>query len=113
MDLDVKQLALQLGIAGLLIAVGYRIALVLIKNWRETEKERTAALERGFGTITTSMNNHSAADIASHERLAESHADVREAVVRVEAKLDTIAELTPVKGIPRPALYGTRGKTGG
>jgi hypothetical protein len=113
MNLSPAQIALQLGIAGLLVVVGYRIALVLIKNWRETESERTTALANGLSAITTSVNNHSSADIASHERLVAAHNELAKSVVRVEAKLDTIAELTPVTPIPKRSATPATGVSAG
>lgn len=125
MDLDPKQILVQLGIAGLLVVVFYRVAVLLIANWREAEKERTAAIAAGFSSVTASISVHHHADVAGHERMADGLGEVQQAVVRVEAKLDTLADLTPVRGITAPrrqtppegvpgATYNmTRPKTGG
>lgn len=44
-----------------------------------------------------------AAAIAEHTRVdLEHHAEVRETVVRLEARLDTLLEVTPVHGTKRP-----------
>lgn len=103
-----EQIVLQLGIAGLIVWVGYKIAMKWLDRWSESEREKNASIAEGFKSITTSVGNHSIADIASHDRLAESHAEMREAVVRVEAKLDTLADLTPVRGIKRPTTHSSR-----
>lgn len=111
--MDGYQIGLQLGIAGLIVWVVYKVAMKLggklIDHWAESEKERNAALSDGFKAIVASVNNHSVADIASHEKVAESHARLAAAVVRVEAKVDTIADYTPVRGVERLP----RGKTNG
>lgn len=111
MSISPEQLMLQLGAIGAVLFVVYKLGMMGLDRWSEREKEKNAAIARGFESITTSVNNYSAADMASHERLFESHGEVREAVVRVEAKLDTFADLTPVRGIP--SVYAKRDKNGG
>jgi len=53
--MNLNQLAVQLGVAGFLILivllVVYRIAILLIRNWRAIEKERTTALTDGLTSI--------------------------------------------------------------
>jgi hypothetical protein len=78
------------------------------RRWAESEKEKNASIADGFKAITTSVQNHSAADIASHEKMAEAHSELRDVVVRMDSKIDTIADFTPVRGIER-----IRGKTNG
>lgn len=116
MDLNPQQIVFQLGIAGLIVWVGYRLAMRAIDRWSEIEKEKTAAVREGFTNITTSVNAHSSVDIASHVALAESHGEVREAVVRLEGKVDATLDWqdrTPVEGtratstgIPRTTPMG-------
>lgn len=101
MDINPSQLVLQLGIAGLLVWAVHKAAMRFIDRWADSEKEKNTAIADGFKAITTSVNSHTQADVASHERLAQSHGDLRDAVVRVESKIDTIADLTPVTGIKR------------
>lgn len=50
-----EQIVLQLGIAGLLILVGGKIALALIERWGKVESERTIALRDGFADMATSI----------------------------------------------------------
>lgn len=119
-----EQLMLQLGLAGALLYVVFKISMRALDRWGENEKEKTKAISEGFAAVTTSVNRHSEVDNASHARLAEAHGELRDAVVRVEAKMDTIADLTPVKpmrrqtpaeGIPVTTGYyaPSRPKTGG
>ena len=90
MDLDFNTLAVNLGIAGTVIAlvlvVVYRIAILLIRNWRETEKERTAELGVGLTSIADRVQSHSVADL-------ESHAELSDRVSRFEGKLDQVIRL--------------------
>lgn len=97
--MNLSQLILQLGVAGLLIWVFYQVAMKWLDRWSESEREKNATIAEGFRNVTQSVNAHSAADIASHERLAESHGEVREAVTRVEAKLDTLAGVRVPNGV--------------
>lgn len=89
-SIDLTSLAVNLGIAGtvivLVIVVGYRIAIRLIRNWRESEKERTAELGVGLGKI------------------ADRIATIGDTVARVEGKLDGQRErhrvVTNPTGVP-------------
>lgn len=73
-----EQIALQLGIAGLLVIVGYRVALVFIARWGTVEDARTKTLDANLSTITSSMNR------------------VHEGQARLEGKLDAVL------GFPEP-----------
>lgn len=110
MDLNPSQIIFQLGIAGLIVWVGYRFGIRAIDRWGEIEREKTAAIADGFRSIVATVNAHSTADVASHVKLAESHGELRESVVRVEGKIDAAfdwRERTPVEGVPRIAVPRT------
>lgn len=110
MTLDPLQLLLQLGAIGAVLFVVWKIGIKWLDRQGETERERTAAIADGFKQITTSVNSHSTADVASHERLAAAHGELRAAVVRLEGKVDAALdwqERTPVEGrIPPRTQYG-------
>lgn len=96
--MTLEQVGLQLGIAGLLAVIGYRIALVLIRTLRESDKERTSVLKEQLASIVSSVNAHSVADL-------QSHAMQTEQIARFDAKLDAVLEQhqrerTPVQGVP-------------
>jgi hypothetical protein len=83
--LSLQQLALQLGIAGLLVLVGYRVAVLFIARWSETEAARTKSLEVGLG------------------RIADHVGDVRESVAALDGKLNAVLSIgreTPAEGLP-------------
>ncbi len=112
--MNTEQLLLQLGISGAVLFVGYRIALVLLRNWREAEKERTKALADGFkglidsfATIVTKVDGHHTMDIESHRELGEG-------LVAIQTKLDEARwyrdEFTPVGPIPKPRTSATPAK---
>lgn len=88
MNVDPLQLVLQLGIAGLIVWVGFKIAMRALDRWSEAEKARTEATAEGFRSITNSVNTHHAADVASHERLTESFGAVREEVANFAGQLE-------------------------
>jgi len=106
---NLEQVGLQLGIAGLMLVAGYRIALVLITNWRasekerteayaKTESERTLAMASGFAAIGDKIERHAQADL-------QSHADMTKHVARFEGRLDAILDVqerTPIGAPPRP-----------
>jgi hypothetical protein len=107
MNVTPLQLVLQLGIAGLIVWVGYRIAMRALDRWAKSEQDRTSAIADGFRAITNSVNTHSAADIASHNRLAESHGEVREAIASMQGQLEgmTLREGTgPVRRVAIPRV---------
>lgn len=86
--MDLEQFALQSGIAGAVLIVVYRIAIQLIANYRDVEKERTKAIAdelRGIAdrvrAVADKVTAHSEADLASH-------GDITGRVARIEAKLD-------------------------
>jgi hypothetical protein len=94
-DISILQLFLQLGAIGAVLFVVNRLGGKWIDRWSEQETAKNAQLGRGFEAITNSINTFSAADIASHERLIEAHGELRDAVVRMDAKLDTLADFAP------------------
>jgi len=70
------------------------LLLILYKVGSRIVERLIAAIDR----LATNVDNHTAVDLAHH-------ADVREAVVRVEAKVDAVLdqrERTPVDPIPIP-----------
>ena len=99
-----EQLLLQLGISGAVLFVGYRIALVLLRNWQEAEKERTKALADGFTGLVTSLadivrkvDDHHTVDLESHRELGEQ-------LVEINTKLNVAYGLTPVRGVKAPSI---------
>lgn len=113
MHLDPLQLFLQLGAIGAVLFVVWKLGSKWLDRQGEIEKERTAAIRDGFREITTSVQTHSTADVASHERLATAHGELRAAVVRLEGKVDAALdwqERTPVEGrTPQPRAVGAYG----
>lgn len=83
--MQLEQLALQLGLAGFLVLVWYRLELIRIKNHAVTEDKKTAALTVGFQSLGGKIDTHTSADLESHARLLES-------VSRVEGKFDAILD---------------------
>lgn len=105
-----EQLLLQLGLAGAILFVVYKLGMKWLDKWSEGERQRNAALADGFREITTSVNTHSARDVASHEKLTSEFAAHREQTkadhTRLETKLDVALDLTP-----RPQEIPTRRQT--
>lgn len=107
--MDIKQLALQLGIAGLLVLVGYRVALVFIERWGKSEDKRTDAMAAGFASLVVEIRDtreavtaHAIADTADHGKFADR-------IGRFEGLLEAAVdwnERTPVGGGPFPIYPG-------
>jgi hypothetical protein len=95
-----EQLLLQLGISGAVLFVGYQIALVLLRNWREAEKERTQALSHGLKALVDSHATIGAKVDGHHTMDIESHRELGEGLVAIQTKLDEARwyreEFTPV-----------------
>jgi hypothetical protein len=77
--MNIENLIIQLGISGVVVWVGYRLALRLIDGWREAEKERTAAISSSLRDI---VERHA----AHHELEMTHHVDVRAALARIETR---------------------------
>ncbi len=95
--LSFEQVALQLGISGVLIYAFVKVALVFISNWSKAEEARTKALADGFSALISKVDNHHTNDIQSHTGLATGIAEIR-------GKLDEAIgwqERTPVGEISR------------
>lgn len=119
--MNLEQVGLQLGIAGILVVLGYKLARLLInrwgnaqgeqtKAWRETERERTLAISSGLTMIATSIHQHSSVDLASHVELAKSVNELGKTFARIEGRLEEAMsrKLTPIEGVPivqAPADY--------
>jgi hypothetical protein len=96
--MNLENLATNISIAALIVLVGYRIALLLIKNWRDTERERTIALAEGFANLVGKVDAHHTADIQSHADLGAHLAAIETALWQRRG--------TPVHGI-RPIRAAT------
>jgi hypothetical protein len=102
---NADQVLLQLGISGAVLFVAYKIALVVLRNWREAESERTAAyakaedqrttaLAAGFMSLSGKLDQHHTLDIESHRELGQDLAQIKGA-------LGVREDLTPVN-VPIP-----------
>lgn len=83
-----RQLILQSGISALVLYVAFKIAMKLIDKWSATEEARTKVIGDGF-----------AADIAAHQAIAKTMGEWMVAFTRLETKIDTAFDLTPVHGV--------------
>lgn len=77
MSLNPEQLILQLGVAGALLFVVYKLTTLAIERWGKIEDAKTAAIAEGFKSITSSINTHHQADIRSHQEMATGIAEIK------------------------------------
>lgn len=118
--MDIEQVALQLGIAGLIIFVGYKIVQDFLVRWSEVERgrqaedvRRTDVLEKSLTSIRDKVDSHATSDL-------QSHTDLSTRIGRFEGKLDEVLNwqertpVTPVHGyekqIPAPSRYAQHKK---
>lgn len=87
--MDAQQIVVQLGIAGLLIVVGFKIAMVFIDRWAKTEDKKTEALTAGFKAIADRVDAHTQLDMASHTALVHAHTETVQAFLRFSADIST------------------------
>lgn len=85
-SVDLQQLLLQLGIAGAILLVFYLVAMKFIDAWTKSEAKRTEVLEAGLGKIA--------------DRVADAHNDV----VALKSAVETVLDLTPVRGVRQLSL---------
>jgi len=95
MDFELPGWIVQFGIAGLVVVIGYRIAMKLIDKWSVAESQRTEAISTGFKAITDShervldtMHAHQQAEIGVLNELGKSQA-------ALITKINTVFDLTP------------------
>ena len=89
MSLD--QLFLQLGICGAMLLVAWRLADRALGYWRDSEKERTIALAKGFESIATLVTEHATADQDAHTKQVDRLAAI-ESTLGLRVK-------TPARGV--------------
>jgi hypothetical protein len=112
--MDINQVGLQLGIAGSLIIVVYRIFILFIDRWHKVEdrkideeSKRTQTIAIGFKSIADGFNSGVQTIGDKIERHAQndikSHSEMTDRVSRIEGRLEEALgwqERTPVHPIP-------------
>jgi hypothetical protein len=93
---SLEQLFLQLGIAGALVFVGWKVSTLLIEKWSVGEAARTKAIAEGFAAITGKVDAHHTADLQAHAELGESVANIRGLLTREDSP---VKRKTPVRGV--------------
>jgi hypothetical protein len=106
MQLD--SMFLQLGIAGAMLLVGYRIVLRWMATQREAEKERTEAQRESEKERTQAIREGFAADIAAHNAIVSKMGSLDNRFSRVEGRIDQILELTPVREMMAVHMHSER-----
>jgi hypothetical protein len=99
--MDWTNLIIQLGISGLVLYVVFRIGMRLIDHQSRTDSERTAAMAKSDSERTEAIRQGFAADIAAHNAITDVMRKMQNQNYRMEAKLDVVLDLTPVRGIAR------------
>lgn len=90
--MTLEQLFLQLGVCGAMLLVWFRIESKRIERNAVTEDKKTEAMSQGFATLAGRVEAHHTADL-------QSHAEMGEAIARIEGKLDITRRNTPPRGI--------------
>lgn len=100
---DIKDLSPFAGLLG----VVYLLGVQLIKGWRETERERTAAMAKSLEAITGALASLGGKVDAHHTIDIESHAEMATALGRIE-KAQDVAQAQADRNSRVPTLNGGR-----
>ena len=121
--MDLMEFAKSLGFPGLIVLVWFLLEQQKGRRAEKVEERKLAIEERkaealtvGFTSLAGKIDAHQLADMQSHKEMSSS-------IARLEGKLDTIHEFTPVnqpiprktpaQGIPSGDYMYTRPKTQG
>lgn len=99
-----EQLALQMGISGLVITVGYKIALVLITAWQKSDEARTKALIDGDAQRTLAIREGFSSVTDVHARLLDAQQKIAVGISRLDAKISAALDLTPAPTTIPPGI---------
>jgi len=99
-----QQLIIQLGISGLIVFVGYRIAMRLIDRWTQTESERTKVWATAEDARTKTIQDGFKSDIDAHNEITKAITKQVSVLSRLEGKVDAAFDLTPVRGVREYAM---------
>lgn len=88
---------LQLGIAGAMLLVFYRLGMRWMANQRDGEAERTRVLQTSEVERTKVIQDGFRADIEAHQAITATMTTLANQFHHIEGKLDTILDLTPVR----------------
>lgn len=124
--MDWSNLIVQLGISALVLFVVYKIGMVLVVNMRTADSERTIAMAKaeadrtmaireGFtavasaqnalvATVTLMQSQVLASINGMQNQLVSSINGMQNQNYRMEGKLDTVLDLTPVRGMMKAEL---------
>lgn len=103
--MNTEQLFLQLGIAGAVLLVAYRVFVLLINRWGVADAKRTEALTEGLTSISQKLDAHATAD-------AQSHKDMTDRISRFEGRIEGVLDAADrVAGVLRPDASGAEAVT--
>jgi hypothetical protein len=96
-----------------LIAVVYLLGSQLIRNWRETERERTAATTETFQAIAAGLTTLAGKIDAHHRADIESHGEMAMGLARIEKGVDVAHERAERMDLKTPpnGVQSTRAPT--
>jgi hypothetical protein len=92
-------LIIQLGISGLVVFAGYKIAILMINHWSQAEAERTKAGATAEQARTHEIAQGFRADVEAHQVLSGYMNQQTQILSRLEGKFDAAFDLTPVRGV--------------
>jgi hypothetical protein len=92
-------LIIQLGISGLVVFAGYKVAILLINRWTQMEGERSKAFATAEQARTAEIAEGFRADTSAHRELAKYMNEQTQILSRLEGKFDAAFDLTPVRGV--------------
>lgn len=94
--MTLEAMFLQLGVAGAMLLVFWRLGTMLIESWSRSDAARTETFRAGLSELNATLDKHAADDAASHREMTKQ-------VALVHGKMDGIMterRFTPVEGVP-------------
>lgn len=91
-----QTLGVQLGISGLVVVAAYRVAILLINTWSANDKVRTAAMVKSDSERTTAIKDGFKSVTDVHALLSAKQDKLHNLVLRIDQKVSTALDLTPV-----------------
>ena len=102
--MDIKDVA-QFGLPGLMIVAIYLIITGVGKAWiasnERIQMERIKVEDKKADALVTALTSLGSKVDAHHTMDIQSHQELGEGISAIDAKLDAIHGLTPVKGTPK------------
>jgi len=118
--MDLEKLATNFGLPGVMLAIIYALIRLQMQSneriesgKREVEKEKVKVEDKKADAMAAALTSLSGKIDAHHTNDLQSHEKMSSELANLHGKIDTIAGLTPVRGVPQvepPSGYYQQGR---